>query len=444
MLLLLWLFSCCIGCLAAGTDRMGRRSSIILWTLIYAIGIVIQISSSTAWYQIMIGRIVAGAGIGALSTLVPMYQSETCPKHLRGVLVSSFQLFITIGILLGYIVVKGTNSRQDSGAWRIPLAICFLWAGVLGFGMLFMPESPRYSLQKNKTADAVKALSKVYAIPPTDPIIENEVREISEGIAREAAEGSASWSECFTGKPKLGLRTTVGTGVMILQQFTGANFFFYYGSSIFASVGLSDSYVTAIILGAVNVIATLPALWLVNVLGRRVLLIAGALWMFIWFMVFASMGTFHDASDKTVGAVMIAAACMFILGFATTWAPLAWVIVSETYPIRVRSKAMGIATATNWMSNFLISFSTPFITATIGYKYGFVFAACLLLAAVFVYALVPETKGRSLEEVDELYAAGVPAWRSPNWVVPATSPLAAGNKKPESCQVYREDSGATV
>ncbi|KND00827.1 sugar porter (SP) family MFS transporter [Spizellomyces punctatus DAOM BR117] len=437
---------CCIGCLVSGNmaDRIGRRGSIIVWTVVYAIGIVIQISASWAWYQIMIGRIIAGGGIGALSTLVPMYQSETCPKQLRGILVSSFQLFITLGILIGYCVVKATEGQASTSAWRIPLGICFIWAGVLGIGMVFMPESPRYLLKQGDQSASTNSLAKIYATSPDDPLIQEEVKEIAEGIEREEAEGTASWGECFTGKPKMFRRLLIGLGVMILQQLTGANFFFYYGNSIFQSVGIDDSYITAIILGAVNFVSTIPALFLVQYFGRRILLIVGAVWMFIWFMVFASMGTFHDSSDANVGRVMIAAACMFILGFATTWAPLAWVIVAETYPIRVRSKAMGIATSGNWMMNFLISFFTPFITSAIGYRYGYVFAACCLFAAFFVFFLVPETKGRSLEEVDELYAAGVPAWRSANWD-PQTGPHGKNNGLEfQHKEVVRGDSAATV
>lgn len=322
----------------------------------------------------------------------------------------------------------------NPGAWRIPLGISFIWALVLGVGMIFMPESPRYLLKNNRKDECMSSLCKIYATTPSDPLISTEMTEISEGIAREEAEGTAQWTELL----RMQRRLFVGMGVMFLQQLTGANFFFYYGSAIFASVGLEDSYITAIILGAVNFVSTIFAMWLVGRFGRRPLLIVGALWMFIWFMVFASMGTFRDPSrDSGAGRVMIAAGCMFILGFATTWAPLGWVIVAETYPIRVRSKAMGIATAANWFMNFLISFFTPFITSAIGYRYGFVFAACCFGGAVFVWAVVPETKGRSLEEVDAMYEAKVPAWRSRRWM--PSEKIEVGKRDGE-----RRDSAQTV
>jgi SP family sugar:H+ symporter-like MFS transporter len=236
-------------------------------------------------------------------------------------------------------------------------------------------------------------------------------------------------------------RTLLGISMQALQQLTGANFFFYYGTTIFQATGLNDSFQTSLILGGINFAMTIPGTYVVEKFGRRRALITGGLWMFACFMVFASVG--HFALDQDVpqntpeaGSAMIAFAALFIAGYAMTWAPIVWAIVGELYPSRYRAQAMGLATASNWIwvcynqylqtvgnlltlsQNFLISFFTPFITGAIDYRYGYVFAACNLLGSVVVYFFLCETRGRSLEEIDTMYIMHVPPRKSTNWVPP--------------------------
>ncbi len=187
--------------------------------------------------------------------------------------------------------------------------------------------------------------------------------------------------------------------------------------SIFRSTGLENSYVTQIILGTVNVVMTLPGLYFVERFGRRKCLIAGALWMFMCFLVFASVG--HFALDQATprntpeaGITMIIFACLFIAAFASTWGPMVWAVVAELYPSRYRAKCMAMSTASNWLWNFLIAFFTPFITAAIDFRYGYVFAGGCLVAAVVVYFFLNESQGRTLEEVDRMYVIGVPPRKS--------------------------------
>jgi len=197
----------------------------------------------------------------------------------------------------------------------------------------------------------------------------------------------------------------------------------YYGTTIFAATGLSDSFQTSIILGVINFGMTIPGTIVVEKFGRRRALITGGLWMFACFMVFASVGHFvldQQTPQNTpgAGAAMIVFACLFIAGYAMTWAPIVWAIVGELYPTRYRAQAMGLATASNWIWNFLISFFTPFITGAIDYRYGYIFAACNFLGAVVVYFFLCETKGRSLEEIDTMYIMHVNPRQSTKWVPP--------------------------
>ena len=226
------------------------------------------------------------------------------------------------------------------------------------------------------------------------------------------------------------------------QQLTGANFFFYYSTTIFKSTGLSNSYVTSIILGTVNVVATIFGIWLVANCGRRRALIVGALWMFVCFMIYSFVGTYAlPKSPEAAGAVLIVFTCLFIVAFATTWGPLVWAIVGELYPTRHRATCMALATASNWLLNFLISFFTTFITDKINYWYGMVFGGSCLVLAFIVFFFLIESKDRSLEEIDTMYTMEVNPITSANWkrsdlgpvdidaLVTKTLPLAAAGAK---------------
>ncbi len=417
---------CAFGAVILGKlgDVMGRRKAIMLVTIIYIVGIVIQISSIDKWYQYFIGRIISGLAIGSNSVLCPMMISETAPKQIRGSLVSIYQLMITLGIFLGYCTTFGTKNRSDSGSWRIPLGLGFAWAILLLFGMFIMPESPRYLVGVGKMDEARASLAKVNKVNETDPAIFDEIYEIDSAIKFEKSQGNASWGELFTGKPQIFVRVITGVFLQSLQQLTGNNYFFYYGTTIFKAVGLEDSFQTSIILGIVNFASTFFGIYIADRVGRRKVLIGGAIGMFFCFVIFASLGTkllyvngrdHPDVTSKPVGNGMIFLACLFIFSFASTWAPVCFVVVSEIYPIRIKSKGMAIAMASNWIWGFIISFFTPFITSSIGFAYGYVFTGCLLFSIIFVIFVVPETRGLSLEQVDELYASYVKPRLSASW-----------------------------
>lgn len=191
------------------------------------------------------------------------------------------------------------------------------------------------------------------------------MHEMREVLALERQSGSASWLECFSLKskvPKTRYRTILGMGIHFLQQWTGINYFFYYGATIFSSANIKDPLMTQLILGAVNVGTTFLAVYFVDKLGRRWPLILGALWQAVWLLIFASIGTAsHDhASSTTFGVVMILSACMFIASFAATWGPIAWVVMGETFALRTRAKQASLATAANWLGNCKICYPTTY------------------------------------------------------------------------------------
>ncbi|CCC70795.1 hypothetical protein NCAS_0F03110 [Naumovozyma castellii] len=421
-----------IGCAIGGIvlarlgDTHGRKMGLIIVVCIYIVGIIIQIASVKAWYQYFIGRIISGLGVGGIAVLSPMLISEVAPKEMRGTLVSCYQLMITLGIFLGYCTNYGTKNYSNSVQWRVPLGLCFAWALFMIGGMTFVPESPRYLVEAGKIDEARASLSKVNKTPGDHPFIQQELELIEASVEEARAAGSASWGELFTGKPAMLQRTMLGIMIQSLQQLTGDNYFFYYGTTVFTAVGMQDSFETSIVFGIVNLASTCCSLYTVDKFGRRNCLLWGAVGMVCCYVVYASVGVTRlwpngegNGSSKGAGNCMICFACFYIFCFATTWAPIAYVVISETFPLRVKSKAMSVATAANWLWGFLIGFFTPFITGAINFYYGYVFMGCMVFAYFYVFFFVPETKGLTLEEVNDMYSEGVVPWKSASWVPPS-------------------------
>jgi len=274
-------------------------------------------------------------------------------------------------------------------------------------------------------------MTKLYGAPENHRLVTEELLDMKNKLDEEKAAGKAPWYELLTG-PRMLYRTILGIALQSFSQLSGVNFIFYYGNSTFTSTGLNNSYVTQMILGGVNFGVTIIGLFIVEHFGRRKSLITGTLWMFVCFMIFATVGHYSlNVSDPPAtpeaGTVLIVFTSFFIVGFAATWGPIVWAIVGELYPARYRATCMGIATASNWTWNFLISFFTPFISPAIDFQYGYAFAACSFAAAVTVYFFVCETQGRTLEEIDTMYVMHVKPWKSSSW----TSPVAKGADEEE-------------
>ncbi|KAI9162990.1 High-affinity fructose transporter ght6 [Paramyrothecium foliicola] len=407
---------CLFGALLSGklADTFGRRAVISGSALSTIIGTIIEISSSTHWVQFAIGRLVTGFGIGSLSVVVPMYQSESSPAIIRGVLVSTYQLFITLGIWLAEMINWGTESMGNSGSWRITNGMSFLWALILGVGILFLPESPRYAYRKGRVEEARQTIARLAGADLNSYAVSKQIEEIKAKHDEEKALPDPAWHEIFTG-PRMFYRTMLGITLQAGQQLTGANFFFYFGTTAFASTGLSNSYTTQLILGSVNCACTFAGLYVVQKSGRRKALIFGGLWMMVCFFVYAFVGHFsldreNPQASPAAGAVLVAFSCLFIAAFATTWGPLVWAVVAELYPSQYRGRCMALATAANWFWNF-----TRFITDAIDYLYGLVFAGCCAALVVIVFFFLVESKDRTLEEIDTMYVEHVNPITSSKW-----------------------------
>ncbi|KAF5385355.1 hypothetical protein D9615_001062 [Tricholomella constricta] len=409
------------------SDRFGRRGSILIWAAIFTIGVAIQTGTEYSVVQITIGRFVAGLGVGALSAIVPLYNGETAPKALRGTLLVLYQLQIIVGLFLSFIFDLATHHLKNSASWRIPVGLQLVWGLILLSGIFFLPESPRHLLGTGKAAEARKVIADLNGVPEDDALVDDALEELEFGIRAENDGGKATWLECFSTRNNLWKRTGNGMMLQFIQQLNGQNFYYYYGDTFFQSAGTELSpYVIQTILGAVSVAGTIPALRLIETWGRRRSLLTGALLEAACAIIAGLVGHYTlapagtpkaelTARNRQGGDTLIAFAVLHVFSFSVFWGPTPWVYLGESFPLRVRPKSIALGSATNWLWNFLLSFFAPRIAEDIGPLILLVFFGMLLFGYVYVYLFIPETKGLSLEEVDELYRSGVKPWNSANW-----------------------------
>jgi sugar porter (SP) family MFS transporter len=395
-------------------DIVGRKFGVVLSCAVFALGVALQ-TAGTNWATFIIGRVFAGLGVGLVSVLIPMYQAETAPKWLRGAIMSVYQWAITIGLLLAAIVTNFTQTRQNKSAWRVPIAIQFVWAFILVTGMLILPESPRWLIKRGRDADAAVSLGRLLSLPPSDPMIEHECADIRANLEEEQRHGESSYLDCF--KPShnriLG-RTLTGIFIQAMQQLTGINFIFYYGTTFFQASGIQKPFLITVATNVVNVGMTVPGIWGIERFGRRSLLLWGAVGMCICEYLVAIIGVTISIHNIAGQKVLIAFVCIYIACFAATWGPIAWVITGEIFPLNVRAKAMSLSCASNWLWNFGIGYMTPYLVNTgpgnagLQVKVFFLWGSTCLLCIFFTYFCVPETKGLSLEQIDVMYQNASP------------------------------------
>ncbi|WRT68105.1 uncharacterized protein IL334_005080 [Kwoniella shivajii] len=250
------------------------------------------------------------------------------------------------------------------------------------------------------------------------------MRELSEAVREENEGGKAGWLECFSTRSMMWKRTLNGCMVQALQQLNGQNFYYYYGPVFFEAAGTSlSSYSIQAVLGGISLAMVLPAMWTIEHVGRRKSLLIGSLAQAVCALIAGLVGHFYtdvdgvSASKRQLGGNVLIAFAVFHVSFYTLfWGPTPWVLLGETFPLRVRPKCIALAAATNWLWNFLLSYFLPLIAADIGPLILLVFCGCLIFAFFYVFFMIPETRSISLEEVDELYRTKVKPWKSTSWV----------------------------
>lgn len=393
------LVGCVIGAMFSGTlsDKIGRKKVLIISAILFAISSIgTALPPDLTWFVIF--RMLGGVGIGIASILAPLYISEIAPAAIRGRLVSIYQLGIVSGILLIYFVNAGIAGMYDE-AWNIDYG----WRWMFGSGiipsifflilLIFVPESPRWLAQNGREDEALFILNKV-----SGP--EKAERDLFE-IKRPVLAESTSFSELL----KPGLRTALVIGVIlsILSQVTGINAIMYYAPEIFKSTGDgSDSaLLQTVLVGAVNVLFTLIAIKYVDQFGRKGLLLVGSAGMAVCLFLVGAAFYFEWLDGYFVLVPILA----YIAFFAISLGPMTFVVVGEIFPNRVRGKAMSVALFFLWVAVYLVSQTFPMLLESIGSAYTFwLYMLMSVVAFLFVWKALPETKGKSLEEIENYFS----------------------------------------
>ena len=381
-------------------DLFGRRRLLIVTAIIFGLG-GLACAAATSAAMLIIGRIVVGFGIGLSSGTVPVYISEVSPADARGWQVSLFQLAITVGILLAYVVDYAFAAIQG---WRWMFGLAVVPAAIFGLGMVFLPESPRWLAAHGHMDRAHAMLARIRGTSD----IEVEMREIIDGIER-APDRRGRFSDLLA--PSLRPALIVGIGLAVFQQVTGINTVIYYAPLIIQSSGISSASGAILAtagIGVVNVLMTIVAMWLIDRMGRRPLLLTGIAGMAITLGV---LGLAFHMAGKTGALAWLAVISMmvYVASFAISLGPIFWLLISEIYPLKIRSSAEGLAAAFNWSSNLLVSLTFLTLLQMMGPTRTFwLYGAFAIAAWIFSYYQVPETKGRTLEEIEQFWRAPSP------------------------------------
>jgi sugar porter (SP) family MFS transporter len=379
------------GISGALSDRLGRRTIILVAAIIFAVGAIGAALSPNVGILILF-RFVLGLGVGTASALVPSYISESAPTDVRGSLSSLFQLAITVGILIAYLV---NAVFAPVGDWRWPLGLAFVPALVLFVGMYFLPETPRWLVSKGREEEARRVLGRTRS---TEEEIEGEIAQIHR--VEEEAKQQAGYRELLA--PWVRPMLVAGIGLAIFQQFVGINTVIYYAPTIIKSTGLANvsSILATVGIGVVNVLMTIVAILVIDRVGRKPLLFVGLAGMVVSLGIIG--GAFLAPSlSGIISWVTLAGLMLYVASFAVSFGPLLWVMLPEIFPLKVRGAGAGVSALSNWGANFVVSQAFLPLVALIGTTAVFwILAGICMVAAIFIYFLVPETRGRSLEQIE--------------------------------------------
>lgn len=372
-------------------DRLGRKKAVVCAGVLFSLGAMIQ-SLAPDTIILVAGRLVIGLGVGVAAVAAPLYGAEMAPTDRRGRFVSAYQLAITIGIFLAYLIDQALAATDH---WRLMLGIAAIPGILLVVAMALAPESARWLAKNGRTDAARRVLDRL------DPDADNApaLAEIESGIRSEVK--SASWGDVFV--PAWRKPLVVALGLAVFQQITGINAIIYYADEIFARAGFAtpeaQTMATTWAVGAVNVLATFIAIAFIDKLGRRPLLLAGLIGMGVSLAV---VGLAMRADMP--GMVTLAALVVFIISFAFSLGPVVWTVINEIFPGAVRGRAVAVATAVNWASAFIVSQFFLSLVGLIGEAMTFwLFALFCAAAFIWIYTSVPETRGRSLEDIEQLW-----------------------------------------
>ncbi|KAL3471150.1 general substrate transporter [Aspergillus californicus] len=382
-------------------DWLGRKMSILAGSVVSVIGCAIQTGAINI-EMIIIGRFIAGAAVGMLTSTIPMYAAELSEPKWRATLSGLLQWMLSWGFFVAQWLGYGCSLNKTQFSWRFPLGFQIVPGIVLIAGIWFLDESPRWLMEKDRQDEAKAVLERIRKGAPPDTV-DLEFREIRDVIAADRAAGNTSWKTIIT-KSSWRRRLILGCGVQALGPLSGINVINYYGPRIYEILGI-DNHTSLMIIGisgALSIVYTSFGLYLVDKVGRIKPLIVSALFMAIALLINAIEGQYMDMNNPDQLRSMVAMNFVFSL-FYTPLGIISWVYPAEIFPVEVRALGNALTTFTNWAVNLIFAQFTPNALDTVGFKYFYVFFALNIIAATCYYFFYPETKGRTLEQIDELF-----------------------------------------
>lgn len=389
-----------VGALLAGfmADRFGRKRTIIISAILFVVGVTLA-SVSPDVDVLLLARLVIGFAIGVTSAVTPLYVAEISPSDKRGGMVTLYQLAITVGIFIAFLVGYALSGE---GNWRLMIFLAVVPAVCQLLFMRMVPESPRFLMTKGRDAEARAVLAKTRGAQESDHIVA-EIREVI------ATEESASYSDIFKRRARPAL--VAGLGLALIQAFTGINAIMYYSTNIFQVAGFTGGNVSelnSLVIGIVNMATTVVAIRLVLKYRRRSLLLTGTIGMVVSLTIGGLALMLHGqaiaGASEITGWITLVAVIAYVICFAFGLGPLAWVVISEIFPLGIRGRAAALATAGNWFANVIIAVSFPIIVSNSEFRLAiafFIYALIGLISVAFIARFVPETKDKSLEEIED-------------------------------------------
>jgi sugar porter (SP) family MFS transporter len=379
-----------IGALAAGrvSDWIGRRYTVLITALVFIVGVLLA-AFTPAYPTLLVARIIIGLAVGSASMVVPLYIGEIVPPRVRGGLVSLNQLAITVGILGSYLIDYGLSG---TGNWRLMFGLAAVPAAALFLGMLFQQESPHWLIRQGREDEARAVLRRVRH----DSDIEAEIREVREVSQREGGLRDLV-------SPKVRPLLLVGVLLAVFQQITGINTVIYYAPTLLQGAGFGNSgaLLANVVNGAVNVGMTIVAIWLLDRVGRRPLLLSGTAGMAVGMTITALSFLGGEHLTGALAIVAVLGLLIYTGSFAIGLGPVFWLLIAEIYPLKIRGAAMSVASMANWAANFVVTVSfLTLLSAIGGVGAFFLFGFLTLVALAYFWRRVPETKGRSLQEIE--------------------------------------------
>ncbi|KIM95344.1 hypothetical protein OIDMADRAFT_45246 [Oidiodendron maius Zn] len=395
-----------IGALACGpiSERWGRKSAVGILACISLVGVTLQTSATTP-EQFLIGRVINFAMTGFCIVVTPIYQAECAPAELRGLISATLQFQIGFGQLIASLVNFGTQKIVGDSSWRIPIGLQFIVPVFILLLLPIMPESPRWLISKGRHEAATNSLQKLRGKNASQEQIQWEIEALSN---HKSNEDKGSWREVFDRENWK--RTIIAILAMFFQQITGQAFTSQYSVVFYKQQGFTNAFLLGVVNNIVSLFCTLSTSLVVDRYGRRPILLAGGSLMAAFLFILGGVGVNPHPNQREKNT-MVASVVLYGGAYAISWAPISYIILGEVSTVRLKEKTNDLAVSISVLTTFVVSFTVPYLLnapyANLGAKVGFIYGSLTAVSVIVSYFMIPEMKGRSLEEVDQLFASGV-------------------------------------